>query len=649
MKSFKKLITSVLLITSAISLSGCGMIKNIFSIIFNDDDSEYGEVSRPSPSSYAPVSKTVGASGGTLSDDGNITINIPANALSVDTPITAQYVEDETQVEDCPFPGFLGAVQFGPSGTTFDQPAQVTMRLKDTPRNEKVCIFCYDEEEDIWDFVTEADVLGGNASFTVNHFSYYKALDLTPRMTGKWDALVRTAMAEGYSDSWILDTFVDYLVNQEHVLDYYTEYGGLLYEPCGLHVSGNYFMNGKEGDPNYLITMVGESNQVGNRFGLSRIASETDSYKEFIKEKNKPASERQEITTVLFIIDYKMIKPNIEASADKTILDEGETATVNVYCHYVNPDNFFPEFRDVILPYYPLTLPFKLVHLTTDVDKLTTNSEGRASFRVTSLDGEPEVVKVMFYVEGYFGEYADAYVTFNNGGYSITGHVSETLQFNYNAKIMEGSPTTRETGTFDLKVDYDLDGVFEVKDETKEVVGSITYKNITATLQTTRCHDYYHYDLGGDYSLTINIAYHLFATHSIGQTSDVTFPLSGSYDETNSTVNLNYSGASEILKITGTVTGYGGTGDFVDLEGAGTYNCDAKISGSNTHSFANAPIGTSQEDTLNSFNDNFEFNIDYDFSTDPDGIGPTFPDYGPSLYQTSTSHSYIIERIVPQE
>ena len=607
MKKFKRTIVALILAGLAISLASCKIVADGGGNHHNSSDAGE-EYSQPEPSSYAPVEGSIGQAGGTLSD-GNITINIPANALSVDTPITAQYATDESQVSDTPFAGFLGAVEFGPSGTTFAEPVQVTMKLTDAPRNEKICIFCYDEEEDIWDFVTEASVSGGNASFSVNHFSYYKALDLTPAMTSKWDALVRTAIAEGYSDSWILDTFVNYLLNEEYVLDYYTEYQGLLYEPIGLFVSGNYFVNGKEGDSNDLITMVGESNQVGNRYGLSRIASETDSYQEYKKEKDKPASERKDITSVMFNIDYKMIKPNIEASADKNVLAEGETATVSVYTHYVNPTNHFPEFRDVVLPYYPLTLPYQLVHLRTSTDHLITDEGGNASFTVTSLDGEAEMVKIMFYIEGVFGEYADAYVAFNASGYDISGHIKEIKQFSYvpNPPSDLGIVTT-QTGTLDLVFEYDFTG--KVKEDENNLAGSINLTNFTASVASSKPWKGEAHDDGDSAYYTFGI----YDNVSSVLPANTTFSISGSKTADNK-CTLSVVGISQDIAV------INGSGTFSSLIYSGS---SLEFDDSQDHTFA-LTIGSganalleflveegTQESTSGSFKDTYSEKYYYD-------------------------------------
>lgn len=73
---------------------------------------------------------------------------------------------------------FLGAAEFGPSGTVFKEPVEVSMKLTKVPNGSEISVFCYDEENKIWDYVTEATCEGDIAKFKVTHFSTYKCLDI---------------------------------------------------------------------------------------------------------------------------------------------------------------------------------------------------------------------------------------------------------------------------------------------------------------------------------------------------------------------------------------------------------------------------------------------------------------------------------------
>ena len=481
----------------------------------------------PEPVVHDPIQQVIGATGGEMKDDDeNLVINFPEGALDTSVNITATYVEDASIFSENVDPNFLGAVEFGPSGTTFDEPVEVKMNLIREPVNDEVGIFCYDEENDIWDYVGQGDVDDQTVSFEVTHFSYYKTLDLTPAMTSKFDALVRVALETGQSDSWILDSFIDYLINEEYVMDYYTQYEGYWYEPCGLHVSGNYFMDGKEGDPNALSKQVGESNMVGNKFGVCKVASETASYQEYLKQKNKPASERQEITSISFIIDYKMIKPEINLMPEKSILDKDETVEVAVQCHYSNPANHFPEFQNLPLGNYPLTLPYSLKKFAVDKTELVTDEYGSATFNVTALKEGAEFVKVQFYVPGPFGEFSAGYQKFICGGdYTFEGHITENRSGSY--KILEKALIDEDAnlvtiGTFDFSFEYDFKGAI-ICNEDGTYSGSIDFYNIQMTLNCTE-NVYDHTDYGDNYVTYTRIGFDLYEDNEPWM--DFAFPVS---------------------------------------------------------------------------------------------------------------------------
>ena len=169
------------------------------------------------------------------------------------------------------------------------------IKLAKTTYHNKLSVFCYDEVNDLWDYVTNASVSGGNATFSVNHFSRYKCLDITDDMLNKFVELVHTAQDSGYDDAWIIGNYEDYLINDKHVMDEYAVYDGLYYEACGLFISGRYSLeNGKQGDPDVLSKQIGESNKVGNTYGLSTVGGLTTSRAESDKAKES-TTEKQEI------------------------------------------------------------------------------------------------------------------------------------------------------------------------------------------------------------------------------------------------------------------------------------------------------------------------------------------------------------------
>ena len=473
------------------------------------------------PVIHETVTKSIGAAGGEIKDtDENLAINIPGGALTNDANISATYVEEPSLIGSAPSMNFMGAVDFGPSGTVFEDDVEVTIKLANTTYHNELSVFCYSEADDMWEYVTNASVSGKNATFNVRHFSRYQCLDITPEMLNKFVDLVHEAQTNDYTDAWILNAYKDYLINEERVMDEYAIYDGLYYEACGLFIAGQYTLeNGKQGDPDALIEQVGESNKIGNTYGLSTVAGLTTSREESKKAKES-TTENQEIIDVTVDIDYVMIKPNIELAADKVILEKNESTTVNVRTHYANPTN--QKHPDIALPYYPLTLPYNLKHFSTDVKELTTDQYGTGTFTVTALSEGTENVKVMFYVEGYFGQYSANYIKVKCGGdYTITGHVSQTISGTFNGApdFEKDGMTCTQIGSYYLTLEYDVVGAIDLKDD-GTYQGVIQFVNATASFGGTEA---VHYWADEDGSVEIRFTMFDDETFTIANGVGITF------------------------------------------------------------------------------------------------------------------------------
>ena len=441
---------------------------------------------------HEPIVKSISATGGELGEeDENLSISFPAGALKQAKEITATYIDESSFINDRPLMNFMGAVEFGPSGTTFDEDVQVTMKLSRKTENyePKLSVFCYDETNDIWDFVSEASYSNSTkeATFTVRHFSKYQCLEITPAMLNKFNDLVYEAKASGYDDAWIMSNYEDYLVNEERVMDYYTEYQGLWYEPIGIFIHGGYQINGVQGDQNVLNKQVGESNQIGNTYGVCQIAGQTVSRQEYDTAKKNGTT--QDLIDISVHLDYKMIKPDININCTPTILEKGETAYASVLTHYSNPNN--KTFPDFTLPNYPLTLPYHLKHFSTDVDELTTNASGRGEFQITALEEGVEFIKVMFYVEGYFGEYSANFLKVKCGGdFTISGHIEQTWSgsFRYSDIMQEAldeAVSLTSVGSFTITTKYEFKGMLDLGEDGTTCSGMIEFFNLELEFSCT--------------------------------------------------------------------------------------------------------------------------------------------------------------------
>ena len=363
-------------------------------------------------------------------------------------------------------------------------PVKVTINLNKTPKNSALAVFCYSETEDMWEYVTDATPNGKKATFEVTHFSKYHVMDRTSDFLNQFTAMVKSAKVNGSSDAEVIQAFRDYLVNELHIMDQYTTYNGYWYEPCGLKISGQYKYNGGEGDPNSLIRHEGESNKVGNKYGLCQIDGATSS-----RDEKHNASETSEIFDVTVIVEYKLIKPDIELTTTSRRLKKGESTVVNVRCHYTNVSNFFEEYKDLELAGYMLTIE-RPTHFSVDRTSLLTDVNGRGFFRVTANESnQAETINVNFDVSGDFGVHAEGHITLNSEGedYRIEGTISEEITYTHglSSENVTDPYTYSQYGTFSVSVSYKFSGSF-TKEETGELLGSLTIDNVKAKVSGTK-------------------------------------------------------------------------------------------------------------------------------------------------------------------
>ena len=531
MKSLKKLLISTLLIASTISLTSCKWIRQIMSIL-NDDYSE--EASRPEPSSHDKIEQVVGKDGGVVRDDADcVKISIPAGALSSDTNISVQYVEEPATISNNVQTGFLGAATFGPSGTTFAKPVEVSLELVGEPTSSSLAVFCYNENEKLWEYVTDATVQYGSiATFSITHFSSYQVANRTSDFYNEYQNIVRHAKANGLSDAEIIEEFRDYLVNYKHIMDYYEKFDGYWYEPCGLKLSGQYQINGEQNDPNHSFISEGESNKVGDTYGMSIVDGATSS-----KNEVKNASSSSEYYDVVVIVEYKLIKPDIELTASKKKLKKGESATISIRCHYTNVANFFDEFKDLELSNYMLTIA-KPTHFSTDKSAVLTNGSGRASFTVTALENnKAETITVNFDVSGPFGVHAEGNITLNSEGHVISGTIEETITINYYPIGIGGYVTAN--GEVTLTIEYDVNGSFTVNEGI--IDGNVEYSNVTAKMTSSPCRAR---------DEESSCVYDLFASITNVAPSNASFALKGTELDDVCSISTN-SSEKEIVTVSG--------------------------------------------------------------------------------------------------
>ena len=470
MHILKKILIPVLLLSSIFTIAGCGK---------KEDKKKTTDVV-----THKEAKGKIGKDGGEVKDsENNVSLNIPKDALSKDTEITIRYISSEQEIDDNPNINFLGAVEYGPSGTVFDKEVEAKVKLTKVPTNSTVSVFCYDEVNKVWDYVTSATVKDGVATCKITHFSRYEYLDLSSAMKDKYESLVNQAISEGKSDEWITLTYYDYLVDECHVLDYYPNYEGYYYYGCGLKIFGNYQVDGKTGNSEDLSLVWGESNKVGNTYGYSKVGGSTSSTSEY-KKNVEETIEKKSCSSVTVVIEYKMITPQFTMSASKTNLQSGETADVSLYCHYYNAANKL--HQDFPLDDYYLELSSSSSNYTVDRTSVVTDNSGKATFKVTcNKSGEKAVIKATFDVSGDFGTHAEGMINFGSDEtYNISGHIEEAYTLEYYVPIEGESLSKTSDGILDITIEYDFQGTISCKNGKLE--GEITFNNITAEVKSSR-------------------------------------------------------------------------------------------------------------------------------------------------------------------
>ena len=316
-------------------------------------------------------------------------------------------------------------------------------------------------------------------------------------------------------------------------MDYYQEYDGYWYEPCGLQVFGKYQINGKEGNQEDLAIILGTTNKSGNTYGVSNVGGLTVSRDEYNKSTNN--SEKIDVTVTIY---YKIINPDLTLSATNTSVKKGESTTVNVYCHYAKPGNVI--YPDIALGGYPLSVS-QPTHFTVDKVLITTNNSGRASFVATSQDGKEETLKVSFSDEGAYSEGKIKLNTEN--GYVISGHIKEELSSSY-TMLQEDGVVHISNGYYNLVIEYDFEG--HINEDENSLAGSIQLKNLTATMKQSLPAIFDQYDTWDD-SFIAHHEVNIFEKVNNVSLSDPSINFTCNVDSGDGTCSL--SATSQSLKV----------------------------------------------------------------------------------------------------
>lgn len=255
--------------------------------------------------------------GGTVSDPGGVTLNIPSGALAEDTYITVTTFHDEAAMPDDggPLLKFNGAADMGPDGTEFQIPVSVTFpsNIPLTP-GARFPIFRYDEENEIWvQTQSIATVNPDGQSFTahITHFSLQGG-DGSLGEGGLLDDF-DNKMGDGSDPEGALDAYYNWLL-EFRPIGYKTFHSGRCVEVVGHFVELVYKINGVEGDPL----------RAGGKKSDNVFIVDYKSEKVYIGGSTNSSSYYNLAATIY----YDCSEPTFSARANPTQISQGERSTI---------------------------------------------------------------------------------------------------------------------------------------------------------------------------------------------------------------------------------------------------------------------------------------------------------------------------------
>jgi hypothetical protein len=396
-----------------------------------------------------PADNTIGPGGGTVTDGGGASVTIPPGALAGEVEITVNTLprKDDLPEESQTFLPLLGGAEFGPSGTTFDVPAVITIPV-DPPlgSGDEAAVFFWDETEGAWREV-EGDVTvapgGGAVSVEVTHFSLFSAV------TDVFDDF-QANFGDGSTAESAFTSYVSWFRANVTDIGRKGMFRGDCHEVVGLHIGLSYDVIYYPDGPHYQgIPMVsyGESNDNAVVFFVAY---------EFVQEGVVDKNYNLQVDVFL-----ECCAPEVAVSADPANIGTNETSqvTATVMCDDEAMEGHQVTFESLggLGTVSPATAPVSAGG--TAVSTFTAgDDEGTESVRasLTTCKGQ-ETPDGAAQIEIGGDWTADMSITFNQSEgdeplYSFTDAVSISL----NLSIEEGVVTG--TGTGSHNVDLSIAG-----------------------------------------------------------------------------------------------------------------------------------------------------------------------------------------------
>lgn len=147
------------------------------------------------PETLQTYTKNIGTEGGSLAADGLTYLEIPPDAIGSNMEFSATPLADANAfhlLDEDVVTGFLGGVDFGPDGTEFDLPVNITLPLNASLiPGSKMALYYFDTHLGAWVESEEMGTVsadGNSVSARVDHFTTWGIFDLQTdiRIMGKF-------------------------------------------------------------------------------------------------------------------------------------------------------------------------------------------------------------------------------------------------------------------------------------------------------------------------------------------------------------------------------------------------------------------------------------------------------------------------------
>ena len=347
--------------------------------------------------------------GGIVDLGGEVSLDVPGGAVEQDQNISLTFTRDAGTIggseyagpagSDLKLPGDpLARMVFGPEGLEFGE--QITVSFPCTLPQEQVDVLYYNAATGQWVSQGPVIVQGGKGSFQIKHFSTYIAVRLSMAPMSSVGSYVLQGLGNGSSADEIAGSFHEWVINGNgrNLMNrpYKNPGNGLYYEPfysfCS--VAWCVYAGGIESNPDVSgLHEMGVRQSDASFCGVLQLASYFSGYdsSEQLKSvingttvEEKRSSQMQLFDSMVEIF-YRLAKPDISLSPDKTLSQKGDEATVTLEAKLLD------RAQGDYIPVDGIELEISSSDasvVSVSKSKVTTDSEGKATFKIKALKDE---------------------------------------------------------------------------------------------------------------------------------------------------------------------------------------------------------------------------------------------------------------------